>query len=412
MKQTLVSEISTWNVFKWILLFVVFISLKPWILWEFDNPLIISLIVLVSSFFAHVLFSFRIKNILLMIIFFLLARFGATRGNFNSFLATFLYSIPLIVFIGLKDKYKIEFLFFFTKTFSLILGISLIGWILYLVGVNLPHNSITYGYSEIRDEEQYFFDNYYFFLVNKGFSGMSDLFLTRFSSIFIEPGHISVVIVLLLHIHNYDFKNKYVIFLFCSLLFTFSLAGYLLCLFSFFAYLLQKSKKRIFGIIIFVFSIWCIQLFFTNYNDGNNLINQLIFERLKFDDNKFISGNNRDFEQVSDYFYMHFLKSNDFLMGFDIYKIFGDTSSVSWKVYLMRYGLLGLFLLLLFWIQVAKSYKCYESYIIMFLYMFIFVQTSHFVFWSIFPIIFISGCAHAKMKDKRIKRLLLTHEYS
>ena len=93
------------------------------------------------------------------------------------------------------------------------------------------------------------------------------------------------------------------------------------------------------------------------YNDGDNMLHNLIILRLEIDDGEMV-GNNRvtkDFDTE----YESFLESPDIFLGRDYdYSNFGDSGH---KVFLYDYGLIGVVLLFLFYgISFAKSedYRC------------------------------------------------------
>ena len=55
------------------------------------------------------------------------------------------------------------------------------------------------------NDGQYFYDNYYFFLFN---NDTDRLPIPRFSSIFLEPGHLGMITTFLIYANQFDLKGK------------------------------------------------------------------------------------------------------------------------------------------------------------------------------------------------------------
>ena len=97
----------------------------------------------------------------------------------------------------------------------------------------------------------------------------------RFHSIFLEPGHLGCIIAFFVMANQYNFKNRYVLIMSIVLLFTLSLAGYVLFYIGFLVYFINKSKdtgkfRRIVAVGVVFIGIW---LFGTYYNGGDNYVN-------------------------------------------------------------------------------------------------------------------------------------------
>ena len=79
------------------------------------------------------------------------------------------------------------------------------------------------------------------------------------------------------------------------------------------------------------------------YNDGDNLLHNLIVLRLEIDDGE-MAGYNRTTEEF-DADYENFLNSSDIMFGRDKENTFGDSG---YKVFIYDYGFVGLFLIIVF----------------------------------------------------------------
>lgn len=394
---------KVWTLYKWAILLVMLESLKVWLFWGLPIkhiiPILFIPLTIIVSVLLPELFAFKKKSVVIISILYLMANFAATRGNINAYLGMLITSFSVIAFVGLQDNYKKEFLSFFINIFSVVIGISSLGWMIYLLGVNLPNFYDSYGFSETRNEAQYYFQNYYIFLKNIGtkYTDLSDLIIPRFSSVFLEPGYFSVLLVVLLYINGFNLKKKYNIVFLLALFLTFSLAGYLIGIFSYIAYKLIGRKNKI--IVLFSIGLFLVAFYmvFTNYNNGDNAINEFIIKRLQYDDSiGTISGYNRTKESFEIWFVQTFLKSSDIFFGADMYESFIEQGNVGWKVYWASYGIVGLVLYILCLYYIYINNKNYLSFIFLFVYLLIFARGHHVIYYSAFPILYISGLAVLK----------------
>lgn len=186
---------------------------------------------------------------------------------------------------------------------QIIVGISLLGWFLYLINVPLPHY-----YS--KTDAFYSHEVYYLFVVNY----TSDYTLIpRFAGMFLEPGHLGTMCCFLLHIGGYRLKDFGNIILLLGIIFSLSLAAYGLLFGGFCLHLLFTKRKGILYILLFftfVAGIWGIS---STYNRGNNYLNDKIFLRLVFEDGE-MAGSNRT-TSLFDSYYERFLNSSEPLTG-------------------------------------------------------------------------------------------------
>lgn len=402
-----------WTFYKWALFLVVLDSLLAWFFWALPIPFLIPILFIAFSIFVLVvspqLFFFNRKTVLLIFLFYLLARFLGTRGNMNAYLGILLTSMSIFFFLGIKDELKVDFLDFFTKAFAILIAISLLAWLLFMTGVELPSFQNTYGFSERRNEAQYSFQNYYLFLVNMKFR--SNTILPRFHSVFLEPGYLSIVLVVVLYINQFNFRNKYVSVLLIALFFTFSLAGWLIFSFAYLSFLLKDSKFRIRTIILVGIGVFAFYTFFSLYNDGDNLVNNYIISRLEYDKEKAtISGYNRTSMDFDYWFQNAFLKSDNVFFGLDMYKVFGETINVGWKVYVVNYGIVGLSFYLWFLLFGYLKFKNYDNFIFLILYILIFMRGHHVIYFQAFPILYLGGLIVMKRRNDKISKYEHSHK--
>lgn len=349
----MINKDKIWNYAKWILFFVVLHSFGAWFFWGI-NKFIVNGIAFFTCVILATLGQKRIQEncIWWFIIYafsFLLISFRNGIPNLNGLLGFILKLYPIGVFFLLKPSYKHDFLLLLRKGIAIILAISLITWILFLIGVPLPYTQMTYG--TINDEIQYYFHNYYVFLLNR--NTILDIILSRFQSIFIEPGYLGCLLSLLLYNGRFILKKNYenIIYL-IALLFTFSLAGYLLTAAGFIATKLEKNNRRIIWLITIIITVIGINMVAQSWNNGDNVLNQYVIGRLQYENGTGFSGYNRSSEGTVDYFWDYFVRGDKLWLGgysySDYSSFYRSEGEVSAYSYIMQYGLFA-FLVLFFY---------------------------------------------------------------
>ena len=309
--------------------------------------------------------------------------------NFNGLLGIMIPTWAVFSVITLKDELKNDLFDTVYKSLAIILSISLVAWVLFIAGVQFPYTMEAYGVDDL-----YYFQNYRLFLRN---TTMGSLLVFRFCSIFLEPGYLGCMVSLILYIRRYK-MDFYGLVLLLSLFATFSLAGWILSLVGFLSIQLFNTRKPILilGIYILVFlSIWSGA---KSFNGGDNVVNTLFFERLEYDEAMgTISGYDRSTEQTNDWFWSTFIKSPDILFGSS-----SDANNLmindnDWKAYVVKHGIVGLSLFLLFafypFLSVRGRRKVArrEVFFLSVLYVLVFAQTIHMIFSDMYVILLILG---------------------
>ena len=204
----------------------------------------------------------------------------------------------------------------------------------------------------------YYHTIYYLFNLN----GDPDLQLVpRFAGFFLEPGHLGTMCVFLLCINRFrlrEFGNK---ILLAGVLFSLSLAAYGLLVGAVIIYFIQMRK--IIWIIIFGSLFATVGIISYFYNNGDNVLYQMIFHRIEFEDGEMV-GNNR----TSMYFDAEFdkyLSSSKVWTGMGR-DAFGSEKNANqnitigcagYKRYFFIRGVLGTVLLLLFLVAYYWNYR-------------------------------------------------------
>lgn len=392
---------KSWRYFKILLLVYVFYSLNCWVFFSanakvmrFAYPLLAIPFFLKKGFWDT---SQRRVGIAFLLAVLYVYCFG--NGNLNLYIFALIGALPLISIILLKDEYIMDLLESFQKILYPLLTLGAVFWILHLVGYDLPSTEVTFGTaldSKGNLEAQYYFSNHYLYLVNNSAlmrwnADIPSFF--RFSSIFIEPGYLGIMLTFLLFINKFDMKDKRNIVYVVSLVLTLSLAGYIMSLFAFIANRLEMSKRRVSTLVSIGVVVTIAYLFFSNYNDGNNAINEAIISRLEVDDDKGIAGNNRTSEALDDQF-AKLLTSSDLLFGMSARN--NIEYGVGYKAFMMRNGLFGLVLFLWFLTAIARCAGNYRSWVLFTLYVLMFARGDGTMFYVAFILIYTAGVALSK----------------
>jgi hypothetical protein len=259
--------------------------------------------------------------------------------NFNAFIVA-CFDTAAIFFLMSLTKESLKQL---GKDMSIFIGgvllFSIPAYILYLLDFPLPNVTI-------QDKDGiYLLSNYYFFVID----AITAAIFPRFRSIFLEPGHIGTVCALLLFTQLGKWHKWYNVLMIIALLMSFSLAAYVLFVIIIFAGMWMKRKKVVLKLLAVAAVMTGIGIGAYFYNDGNNLLYQLILVRMEPDSDGRLSGDNRVTDSFEDE-YNSFLESDDLLWGKDFtVEKFGSGNS-GYRVFIYNYGLVGVLIATLFYL--------------------------------------------------------------
>lgn len=231
---------------------------------------------------------------------------------------------------------------------------------------------------------------------------MDDLLpVPRFSSIFLEPGQLGMMTSFFLCANRFELKRKEVLVIFVATVFTFSLAAYVLLLISASVYLTLYSKKPIRNFILWGSFLLLFYSFFSNYNNGDNVINSYILERLQSDNGK-IAGDNR-FSEEMDFYFKRFINSNDFALGIGSvqYEKLFLGANAGYKVFLIQYGIFGTLLIFLFYLMVVLGKPTKMAWILFLVYILCFLQAAY-PLWECELILFITAIPFFKFNNQKV----------
>lgn len=360
---------NIWSLCKlWILVFLAFNSMMPYLFW--GKGVIICAVVLVLGFVQFMQYFYECKNelpaysrsILLVILSWILfftyryiIRPTSLKDLFVSILVTF---YPVMVLILCTDIEKKRFLDFFTSFIAFVLFISLLEYFGVIFGlINITPQKIYFPESTFYE----YFDNYGLFIVVKD---LRNFLIPRFQSIFVEPGHLGMMCALILYANKYNLRDKRGIIILISALVTMSLATYILLLIGVFLFIYSKSNRKVLiGIVLFICAIIGLIGTIVYYNrNPDSYFSKTIISRLMPDKDKGIKGNNRTTSEFKKYYAEQTSAiSIESLFGYGANaldeKLNNSDGNASASVFIFQFGFIGLLLLLLFYLAM-----CIDNY--------------------------------------------------
>lgn len=353
-------------------------SMHPWFIWSL-NPLyyfaVLSIVLIFSSVLISNFFSYTSEKIVIIFTLLVIVFLGASGKNLNGYVGKFLTFFPFIILLGLKKEYHQKLLSFCTILLAIILLPSMFFYLISLF-VELP----SLGKISHPSNELYIFENYFFFVK---FVAEGDF--PRFFSIFLEPSYLATGGAFVLVANDFNFKKKSVWIILVSSLLSLSLAGIVIIVIG---YVLVKNfhhklfVRKLSSTLTLLVVIFSLYIFAINFRGGNNAVNRLIFERLQYDPDKLISGNNR-FSSGADSAF-EYLLSNDYLwtgLPENIFSLEFDGSSIAgagYKIFILYNGLFVVIAYFIFYLLITLQAKNkYIAFVFLFLVVITFLQAAY-----------------------------------
>ena len=386
--------------YKMLTVIACFASFGAWFLVQINDDVLHVLILFLYLVFAILCpqyYKYERKTIIWFLLLLLAILATNIRSNFNGLLNSVFTIVPFLFVFNLKSELKSELLYALLITLGVTMFFSMVWWMLYLIGVPLPHSYYSVG-------DYYEYENYFFFIRNMKWSFLEMLPIPRYCFIFYEPGYLGCLIALLLYVYSYDFKGVKVLYiLLVALILSFSLAGWLIALLGFIFRRLKASKNRTGWLSFFTVFMVAFVLFFKSYNGGDNIINLAVLQRMEMSDESdaLISGYNRSSESLRDYFWTDFVHSKHALFGRpDATRFFDndETLVTDWFSYVIRYGWFGLALFIFFVFYPPFAYRKNKFDLTVFsgLFLLIFSQTIFLIYGYMYLTVFSMGCNEIK----------------
>ena len=259
-------------------------------------------------------------------------------ANVNGYIGL-LFHITIFFFIYRVDTSLYRSLSnILAKMMAVFMIFSMLAFFLYLLGFPLPHSNISHP------SGNYSFTNYYLFLLDDRFMAQ---ILPRFHSIVLEPGHLGAALAVLLMSQCGQLTRWYNLILLVTTFLTLSLAAYVLLFVGSFLVQWMQGRAVLKWLVAAAVVAGISAVVIVNYNDGENMLNEMILLRLEVEDGE-LAGDNR----VSDDFLKEFdgfLSSPDLVFGRGAYeekKLHGNSG---YRLYLYEKGIVGVFFVILFY---------------------------------------------------------------
>lgn len=257
-----------------------------------------------------------------------------------------------VLFLADDDKEKL--LDYITNVIALISIFSLMGWILHLIGFNIP----VFQHVDL-DDELHDLNNHYVYYDNVEQSVIN---FPRYRGIFIEPGQLATPYVYLFFARGGKIGDWKDLVLLLSIFFSFSLAGYMtLGLGLFLNSFIGNKKHKFIKMVSFSLVVGTIAFFIIKAENSDNPLYSWIIERLEYDEELGIAGNNRS-DAIFDYHFEQYLKSGDVVFGIgdeiELGELNWTNHSSGIKKFFLNFGLVGVIFMVLLTVGLLKANLC------------------------------------------------------
>jgi len=377
--------------YKKILYFCIFmlfvLSMKIWIGWNGIDMILYSIILfilVVLQLLKKIQLQYSKRNMIGLVCLYI----GISYINKNplgpqNLITTILFGYILFI----KDLDKIQCLYNITRWFAYLMVPSLITyWLVQLNIISSPFGIMPYELGKdifLRNPDYCIRLNYIFYQYAPYYYGI------RFNGPFVEPGHLGMIAAFLLFCNKFDFSKKYNLINLIALIFSFSLAGYVLSLagnimIRFHMGILKPRKLFFYYISFFVVLTFAYQL-----TQDNPIFKELIFDRLELDEERGISGNNRtsiEMENYNNYMWAtgdikHILNGHSERDWDYIVESNGGFKGTGIVAAMVHHGLFGIIAMLLFYF-VYLAYSKDKRYALMaFIFVFLMFWQRTYPFW-------------------------------
>lgn len=328
-------------------------SMSPWFFWDltFGKGLLVAFYMIIGIPLMRKPDSTKVYAFVgaFVVFLFFYGQFGVIQLRDSA--SKVINVLPIICIPFYSLAYKKAFLKWFIRIYSAILTVSLVAFAMYMVGFNFP-------YTISRNTNEFYlpFTNYYFFVVQVELS-----YLTRFSSVFVEAGYVGMISAILLYVNGYTWRKWENIAMTISLIWSFSLAGYVLYVCGILLHLLTRDNgamkffKTLVGILIGMSVVMAVV-----YRINEDVVDELILSRLEFDKTKGVSGNNRNTRNFNRRF-NNLNENGELVFGIGTEEYlkgrYGFNNS-SYKNFIVEEGYIGLVLI---WLSFILYYRAYPS---------------------------------------------------
>lgn len=354
------------------------VSMQPWFMWHFSYAAVYLLGALVSLAFysanrSRLSWNKSVSGIFLVFligILWLSFRAPVLVGVGGVFcLVTF------FIFLGTPREVKSELLQYIKKRYAILLLISLAFYFLHIAGVPLLSVYSDYGL--------YGTDNYFFFVLTHGDMGG----FNRFRCIFGEPGFMTLGLIPLFFAGKFNLRDKYNLILLLAELVSFSLAGYAILVIAVLYFAFNKASEykkhaRIFLLVLALF----VSVFVVRNQDFFDIIDANILSRVAVSETTGnIAGYNRSTEYM-DWKFDQFKKTPALISGIGANAmndmraktgIDDNGGNAGFKIYVFQYGIIGVFLFVLFYFLCFRNNRSLDNFIYLICLLLLLFQNSY-----------------------------------
>ena len=367
-------------------LLIIFAQNPPWPIWAFQTQLLTFGVIVGLFLTAEKGFSYLQGGALAFIaILFGLLYFFVFHGLTGTFrLSSVIFF--LTVFLIFRSSTRTGALAFdlISYSFSAILLISLVFWLLWQMGVPLPSSPIAYGEWKGADVAIEL-DNFYIFVSE------SQTLINRFYSVFDEPGVVGTLAALILCGLRFDFNKKRSWIVLAGGLCSWSLAFVVL---SIIGLMFLKEGRKMKLVILAILSLIIIGAAILigsvlPSNDSAGLV--LLYRIANFSE---YGVSSRSDDSLNAYFF-EYVKSLRFLFGegTSFFQARPELLAGQGAIfYVLEYGLVGMMFLLITYFSVMRSQVGAkpQSYFLLVIFLMSFIQRPHLMtpwqivlFWAI-----------------------------
>ncbi|MCM1295740.1 MAG: hypothetical protein NC311_09380 [Muribaculaceae bacterium] len=349
LNNTYIEKVSSRTKTIYFLIFIAFIvSMRLWIGWngrEANIYMLLAVALLALSVGSGLHQKLLTRDIISLVIWYIVFAFMTSKlfavGNL-------LRVIIIGILLTLDNENRVRCFRYITKWFALLMIPSLIMyWVVQLTHIP-PLGILILGNNAIESVVEYSIRYNYLFYAYSSFYGI------RFNGPFLEPGHLGMISAFILTVNHFDLKNKYNFIIFVALLHTFSLAGYVLAFIGFWLVRYYDGKLKLQHLVLYIGFFLGFFLFSMLYNGGDNLITELIFDRLQLDNEKGFSGNNRSGELMAYYYLQMWNDPHLLFYGYDAVSydamIGSGLGGSGYTKFVVQHGLLGVIIASLFYL--------------------------------------------------------------
>jgi hypothetical protein len=284
--------------------------------------------------------------------------------------------------IGLKANIKMELFDDFSNWLALLLILSIIFWGLHVLGLSLPH--INQVIEKDGTSHSIIIENYFFFRTAMYEDSFDQLVFQRFNGFFLEPGHMGTIVFFFLYANGFDMKKRRNIVYLVTILLTLSAAAYTIAAVGYFLHKIGSGSSKIIvkSLFVIVLCIICILL----YNNGDNIVNDLIFGKLTREQGALDGRISFEVQEL----YQKLWDNGDYVFGLG-YKTFQD--SAGFKVFFVMNGIVGVLLVMISYFKIYLTSPSKYAFYMFILYMINFTQRTY-CGWDAFLVPFILGIVY------------------